>query len=206
MTFIYDIILNFTNNYYYDFYEWNKKDNLINVKKIPLIRVSKKTLNDFIKYKIKVDKELLKIIYDKSIYLKKDKNKYNYSTIFSNGEKSIGIVFNEDGIVMFKSALFFDEEDDANKLSLKQKEMHIKYKKYEKNYNKMLRSELEKKQIIIKELKMIYNNKEYDRLKYIYYEIFNKTSNEIDVIYKVLINNIDSNLNKYIDSFSNIKE
>lgn len=206
MTFIYDIILNFTNNYYYDFYEWNKKDNLINVKKIPLIRVSKKTLNDFIKYKIKVDKELLKIIYDKSIYLKKDKNKYNYSTIFSNGEKSIGIVFNEDGIVMFKSALFLDEEDDANKLSLKQKEMHIKYKKYEKNYNKMLRSELEKKQIIIKELKMIYNNKEYDRLKYIYYEIFNKTSNEIDVIYKVLINNIDSNLNKYIDSFSNIKE
>ena len=206
MTFIYDIILNFTNNYYYDFYEWNKKDNLINVKKIPLVRVSKKTLNDFIKYKIKVDKELLKIIYDKSIYLKKDKNKYNYSTIFSNGEKSIGIVFNEDGIVMFKSALFFDEEDDANKLSLKQKEMHIKYKKNEKNYNKMLRSELEKKQIIIKELKMIYNNKEYDRLKYIYYEIFNKTSNEIDVIYKLLINNIDSNLNKYIDSFSNIKE
>ena len=201
MTFIYDIILNFTNNYYYDFYEWNKKDNLINVKKIPLIRVSKKTLNDFIKYKIKVDKELLKIIYDKSIYLKKDKNKYNYSTIFSNGEKSIGIVFNEDGIVMFKSALFLDEEDESNKLALRQKEMHIKYKKYDKTINKELRIDLNKKYNIIKELKKINDNKEYDKLRYIYFEIFNKTSSEYEKMYKMLIKNIDIDIYKYIDLF-----
>ena len=34
MNFIYDIVLNF-NKDYYDFFEWNKKDSVINIKKIP---------------------------------------------------------------------------------------------------------------------------------------------------------------------------
>ena len=32
MNFIYDIVLNFNKNYY-NFFEWNKKDNIISVKK-----------------------------------------------------------------------------------------------------------------------------------------------------------------------------
>ena len=38
MNFIYDIVLNF-NKDYYDFFEWNKKDNIISIKKIPLFFV-----------------------------------------------------------------------------------------------------------------------------------------------------------------------
>ena len=93
MTYVYDIILNFTDNYYYDFYEWNVKDNIINVKKIPLFRVDKNTLNDFINYKIKVNKSLLKQIDNKSIMNKKYKDKYIYIALLSSGEKSIGLCF-----------------------------------------------------------------------------------------------------------------
>ena len=35
MNYIYDIVLNF-NKEYYNFFEWNKRDNIVNVKKIPL--------------------------------------------------------------------------------------------------------------------------------------------------------------------------
>ena len=38
MNYIYDIVLNF-NKEYYNFFEWNKRDNIVNVKKIPLIFV-----------------------------------------------------------------------------------------------------------------------------------------------------------------------
>ena len=201
MTFIYDIILNYTDNFYYEFYEWDKKDNLINVKKIPLIHISKSVLYDFINYKIKIDNTFLKKIYNKSIFLRKDKNKYDNSIIISSGEKSIGVCFNDDGSILYKSAMLLDEEDESNKLALKQKEIHIKYKKYEKTINKELRIDLNKKYNIIKELKKINDNKEYDKLRYIYFEIFNKTSNEYEKMYKLLINNIDSNIYKYIDLF-----
>ncbi len=205
MTFIYDILLNYTNNYYYDFYEWDKKDNIINVKKIPLFYVNNKIINDFINYKIKINKSFLKIINNKSIYLKKDKEKYNYSAIFSSGEKSIGIVFNDDGNIIFKSSMLLDEEDEANRIALKQKETCIKYKKYDFNNNIFLRCDIDKKNSIIKELKRIFLNKEYDRLKYIYYDIFNKTSNNIIYIYETLIKSIDNNICKYDDYFHNTK-
>lgn len=205
MTFIYDILLNYTNNYYYDFYEWDKKDNIINVKKIPLFYVNNKIINDFINYKIKINKSFLRIINNKSIYLKKDKEKYNYSAIFSSGEKSIGIVFNDDGNIIFKSSMLLDEEDEANRIALKQKETCIKYKKYDFNNNIFLRCDIDKKNSIIKELKRIFLNKEYDRLKYIYYDIFNKTSNNIIYIYETLIKSIDNNICKYDDYFHNAK-
>ena len=197
MTFIYDVLLNYTNNYYYDFYEWDKKDNIVNVKKIPLIRVNKNILCDFINYKIKVNKSFLHLLDNKSIYLKKDKDRYNYSVILSSGEKSIGIVFNDDGIIIYKSSMLLDEDEDACRLSLKQKEINIKYKKYDFNSNILLRCDINKKNNIIKELKRIIYNKEYDRLKYIYYEIFNKTSNDIDNMYNKLTNSIDNFIDKY---------
>ena len=62
MIYIYDVILNFTDNYYYEFYEWNKNDNLLNFKKIPIIYVNNKVLDDFIKNMIRINKTFLKKI------------------------------------------------------------------------------------------------------------------------------------------------
>ena len=44
MNYIYDIVLNF-NKEYYDFFQWNKKDSIINIKKIPLFIVNNDIFN-----------------------------------------------------------------------------------------------------------------------------------------------------------------
>ena len=196
MNYVYDIILNFSDSFFYDFYEWDVNDNIINLKKVPIIKVNKNTIYDFINYKIKIDKNFLSTINNKTIFLKKDKNKYNYICILSDGKKSIGICFYKNGFVLYKSAMLLDEEDEVNKMVVNQKEININYKKYEYNSNKILRCDIKRKKEIIKELNREYKNKEYDKLKYIYYEIYNKQSNDIESIYNTLINNINDYLNK----------
>ena len=73
MTYVYDIILNFHKNYY-NFFEWNSKDIIYHMKKIPLIRVSDKDLN-ILKYnEVKIDKEVLLNFKNKSIMYNNNKN------------------------------------------------------------------------------------------------------------------------------------
>ena len=61
MNYIYDIVLNFNKEYFY-FYEWNKKDNIINIKKIPLFVVDNNTFN-MMKYdKVVVDSSFIELI------------------------------------------------------------------------------------------------------------------------------------------------
>ena len=204
MNYIYDVILNFTDSIYYDFYEWNSSDNLINIRKIPVIRVNKNTLYDFINKRVKIDKDYLKKFENKSIFLRKDKNKYNYSLIISNGEKSIGLCFNKNGNVLYKSSMLIDEEDEVNKIVLNEKETVIKYKKYEDNRIKILRCDLQKKNNILKEIKKEYNNKEYDKLIYIFYEVYKIVPDNIELAFNKLLKEIDNNVYTINNLFNSI--
>lgn len=195
MIYIYDIVLNYTNNYYYDFYEWDVKDNLVNIKKIPLIKVDKLTIDDFINNKVKINKRFLNEIKDKSIFLKKDKNKYDYSVLLSDSIKGIGVCFDKNGNVKYISSMLLDEEDDANRRVLKEKEKKLDYIILGSYNNQILRCDIDKKNKIIKEIKNDYVNKKIDKLKYIYYEIYNELSNDIDVIYNRITNEIDDIIN-----------
>ena len=186
MNYIYDVVFNFTNNYYYDFFEWDKKDNLVNIKKTPLIRVDSKTFLDFIDYKIKVDKSFLSLIENKSMSFKKNEN-YKYLVVLSNKEKCIALVFRENGLILYKSAMLLDEEEEANQL-VSEEIFKIKYKKLEQYNNYFtLRGDIEKKKYMLKEVKKIYNNQEFDRLRYIYYDIFDTFSDNI-TMYKEILN------------------
>ena len=192
MNYIYDIILNLTNSYYYDFFEWEKNDNLVNIKKAPVIRVNIETLKDFINYKIKVDKKFLTLIENKSMTFKKQNN-YKYLVILSNIEKSIGIVFLENGTILYKSSMLLDEEVEANNIASK-KIYKINYQRLELNNNYLtLRCDLEKKKYMLNEIKKIYKNKEYERLKYIYYDIFDKVDDNV-TMYKKIIDYLNETL------------
>lgn len=197
MIYVYDIVVNFTDNFYYDFYEWDNKDNLINIKKIPLFRVSTNTIYDFINYKIKVNRELLSLIENKTIMFKKNRDKYIYSAVFSDTEKSIVLSFDNKGNVLYKSSMLLDEEEDTNTIVVNQKEVIIKYKRYSINNKKILRSDINNRNIIVKELKRIYENKEYDKLKYIYYELFEETLNDNKKIFNYLLKRVDEYINDY---------
>lgn len=185
MNYIYDIVLNLTDNYYYDFFEWEKIDNIVNIKKVPVIRINTETLSDFINYKVKVDKKFLSLIENKSMTFKKHNN-YKYLVILSNKDKSIGIVFLENGTILYKSSMLLDEEVEANNIA-SNKIYEINYQRLELNNNYLtLRCDLEKKKYMLNEIKKIYKNKEYERLKYIYYDIFDKVDDNVTMYKKIM--------------------
>lgn len=188
MTYIYDIVLNFTDvNKYYEVYEWEKEDHLVNIKKALILRVNNKILNDFIKYKIKVNKTFLEFIKDKSMCYKKDKIKY--LVILSSGEKSVGFTFDEMGNVLYKSSLLFDEEEIVNKMALKLEKENIIYTNYDNDYDLSLpRHFIEKNKYVNNELRNLYKLKKYEELRYIYYEIFDDIVEDNKLVYERLLN------------------
>ena len=78
MTYIYDILLNF-NEEYYDFFDWNKNDKILHIKKIPIYKISDKELIEILNNKIIFDKSFLEYICDKTeVFLKHEIKKLKY--------------------------------------------------------------------------------------------------------------------------------
>ena len=113
MIYIYDIVLNFQEQLY-DFYEWNKKDRLLNIKKIPIFRINTEKLLSIINDEVYLKEEILhKIAHETTIYMLSN-NEYKYLCLFSNTEETVAVMCNEEGLIIKKSSLLFDEEDEAN--------------------------------------------------------------------------------------------
>ena len=115
MPYVYDIILNFHKKYY-NFFEWNSKDIIYHMKKIPLIRVSDKDLNILKFNEITIYKELILNFKNKSIMYTTNKNN-NILLLISNKKESLGLMFNEEGILLKRSGLLFEESEDIEELS-----------------------------------------------------------------------------------------
>ena len=68
MNYAYDILLNFTDeDRFIEFYEWNDKDYIEHIKKIPMFYISEKDLMTFFKNNIKISKSFLMKIKNKTI-------------------------------------------------------------------------------------------------------------------------------------------
>ena len=59
MNYYYDIILNWSEKDFYNFYEWNDFDYLELIKKIPFIKIKHKSLIDIWSNNIKINSEFL---------------------------------------------------------------------------------------------------------------------------------------------------
>lgn len=64
----YDILVNYQ-KIAYEFYDWNKTDDVKHIKVIPTFKVSDKCLQDFYNYDLMVDRTFLDMIKDKQRYL-----------------------------------------------------------------------------------------------------------------------------------------
>ena len=200
MNYIYDILLNFIDDNYYEFYEWNNNDNFVNIKKTIVLRVTNDTIYDILNYKIKINKKILNMIKNKTSFYKKNNRKdLDNICIISNCEKSIALSIDETGIIKYKSALLLDEEIDANKIAEREEVTIIEYKKYKSQKKKsyIARSDLIKQEYLLKEIRKIYQNKNYKKLKYFYYELFDKEKDDYKSMYKELIDNLQDYKDKY---------
>ena len=196
MNYIYDITLNF-NKDLLNFYEWDSEDDVIFYLKIPVFKVEDKVLDDFINSTFIVDNSFLKKICNKTECYKKKNTKY--SALFTTSDKCIAISFNDKGESILKSNLSVDEEEDILEFSNIIKYSIIDYKikeKYPKKNVFVTREEKNTKNKILNSIKDIYNKKEYEKLRYIFYELYNEKINNDNLIYNKLINITKQNSNK----------
>ena len=189
---VYDLLLNFK-KIAYEFYEWNNDDEIINIKKIPIIKVNSKTLIDFLNYDLIIKDNLLDIIKDKTeIFTNKGVKKIEYACILFNNDTTIAIKFNSSGNIIGRSKLLFEESDDLILSGLNLEIQNIIYDIISKiEYNNLFtRKEYKIANAIIKYIENTYEKKNYDELKYIYLECFNYEENDCKKIYEKLINSI----------------
>lgn len=196
MRFIYDIVVNYENNFF-EFYEWEKEDNIINIKKMPLFLVNNETYK-IIKYEsVTINSAFVDKIRDKTFAY--NKIKIGPSCLITNGMEVIGILCNDKGEVIKKSSLLIDEEDEileeASDIDIYDIDI-IKRKKI--NRNNINRREAEKREFLINYINSENNN---SNLKYLYYDYFEKENEDISLIKKELINEIKHNWNKRLNSF-----
>lgn len=198
MNFIYDIVLNF-NRDYYDFFEWNKKDNIINIKKIPLFMVSNDTYKTMKYDNVTVGKSFVDCIKDKTYTY--NRQKIGPSCLVSNGKEAMGLLFNDKGDLIKRSSLLLDEEEEVLDEIYSDEIFDLEIVKVSKNKreeNSSNRVEKEKKDFLIK---YISKEKCDVNLKYLYYDYFEKDEDDSSLIKNTLINEIKNNWNKKFDKF-----
>lgn len=176
MTYIYDVLLNFTDDErIIEFFEWDDKDYPEHIKRIPLLRVSTKTLYDLLNKKVKVNNDLLDKIKGETSLYKKSTN-LDYATLFSDLNKVIALEFNESGEVISKSSLLLDEEEDLIEEAVDLREEPITYKILSKNSKDyfLTRQEVKKKRYLLKEMDNLYEENNIEKLNFLYEELFKK--------------------------------
>jgi len=196
MIYIYDILLNFTDtSKVYEFFEWNNKDDIEHIKKIALYKVSSKLMKDLLDFKVRVNSLFLKEIENECEIFKKNKvEKIEYASLFTDGKKTLAIEFSEDGKTLNRSHLLLDEEEEVLDLSYRLDTSDISYEiveKYEETTFCTRNEEIIKK-YLVKEIENSYQNRQMQKLNYIYQEFFNDKPTSIDVMYEKLVSSFSS--------------
>lgn len=173
MIYIYDILLNWSSDGVYEFFEWDVNDELEHVKKIPLQRVSSEILKVFFFEKVKVDTSFLTKIKKKTeCYFHNGVDIVSYATLFSDGKRCLALEFNEQGDVLYKSTLLLDEEEEVLEMTEELVITPITYEvlQKEKEITCLTRKEIADKNYLLKELAKI--EKEEEKINYLYEEYF----------------------------------
>jgi len=176
MTYIYDVTLNF-NEILYDFFEWNNTDNLIHVRKIPIIKVSSEDFKNIITYKIKINELLLNKIIDKTETYGKKVKKMT-SCLISDNENIIALKFNSEGISTDISSIIVEEELDILEIRIN----NSKTFEYEtispRKFLTTTRYDSTSKNYIEKEIRKLNIKKDKEKIKYLYLEYFGKYTDD----------------------------
>jgi len=198
MNYIYDILVNFNDKEIYEFFEWEKDDNIEHIRRIPIFKVKPEEFNDFKNSKIKVDQTFLNKIRNKTeMFCNTSIDYIEYCAIITDGMDLVVIEFDKEGEYILKSSMLLDEmEDTLDESDLLDVE-NIKYtvlNKENKIKRFVTRFECRIKSEIESEIEKLVKNKNYKKLKYLYYEWFNKKDNDMDSI----INNLSDITNEEI--------
>ena len=191
MNYIYDVTLNL-NKKLYEFYEWKEEDNPEFILKIPVYKVDLETFLDMKYNDVIISKKILDEIEDKTeSYSPNSIDIIRYACVFVCDESTIAIEFDSSGNNYMKSSILLDEENEILDMinNIKYKVFDYKVKKTFKKAKRLLtRNEENLQKNMIKKIDNIYKNKEYSKLKYIFFEIYNEKTDDINKVYDKLMN------------------
>lgn len=190
MEYIYDIVLNFQDKYY-DFYEWLPTDKIINVKRIPIYKIT--------------TKDYLEIKNNDTIIDRSTIPKQNKMFLLTSGFEIIGILLDNEGKVIKKSSLIFEESDDILDDLDDIIKINLKYtitKVNKPNYQS--RSNLDKIKYINNYLNNLDKEKDKYLLKYLYFDLYNIDEDNIELIYNKLIDLSKTNTSKLYSSIKRV--
>ena len=200
MIFIYDIILNWFKDTVYDFFEWESKDKIEHIKRIPLFKVKKNIINDIIYNDIKIDCEFNNKIFNMTeMYLSNRVTKVPYAFLITDGITILALKTDKFGNVKYKSKLLIDEEEEILCISSKLNIVDFNFtSKGKKSNNQFLtRNEINIRNYLLNELQRIYQTNDYNKLKYIYTEYTdNEESSDITYMYNLLVNSLKNEVNE----------
>ncbi|MBR1413934.1 MAG: DUF3603 family protein [Bacilli bacterium] len=207
MNFYYDVLLNFCEDNIYDFYEWESNDPFDNVKKIPIFKVDNELIKDLLEYHLQVDSEFLKQIKNKTILDRALNKTIAYACILTDSKNSLAIELDSKGKVLCVSKLLIEDENNINEISYTLKHTNIKYELLSKrSINNELRQLKRIRKLISLELKTIVKEKNYTKLKYLYFEWFDITNNSIDKMLEDMNNDLIIISDKHFKIYEIIKE
>lgn len=208
MSYVYDIVLNF-NNDYYEFYEWKNIDSIYHIKRINLVMVDSKTYNDIYDNVVVFNKEFLLSIDNKCEYYTNRKIEViPYAFLLTDSYRVMGVILNKLGKPIKYSSLLLEDEEEILDLCKKLGTIKLDYKIIKKKDKSEFLTRNEKSIIkfISKDLLSDYKKRNINKLKYLYYEYFNKTSDNIDLIYEELSKELLKTINeKHYELYNLIK-
>ena len=192
MNYYYDLCL-FFNNYPYKFYEWELSDDITEIKKIPLYRVSENTLINIFKYNGSVDNSFLNKIKNRTTYKENGKIKtVMYAAIFTDTKFSLAVMFNENGDIIKRSNILLEDDLNIIEIACSLKKEKVFFSKQEKALvNNVLRQEEKMKQFIRNEIKKAKEDN-YNKLVYYYMEWFKEYNYDIKTIYKKMLDKLEN--------------
>lgn len=183
MNYIYDILVNF-NEEMYDFFDWNESDNIEHIRKIPLFRVDARDFSNIKHNIVKFGKDFLDKIQNKTeVFNSRKVKNIEYAFLLTNGVEVIGYKI-EDGKNKYVTSLLIDEDVEVIEVCERLEESVIDYdiQKIKKVSLFSTRHDKHIIQYIKNEIKLL--SKNHDKLKYLYYECFDKKENNINNIIK----------------------
>lgn len=193
MNYIYDIVVNF-NTYAFDFYDWNIEDKITHIRKIPIYKVKTSILSQIIEYDVKFNPSFLETIKNQTeVFTNKSVKIVPYSCLLCDGINVIAIKIDKNHT--YKSRLQLDEEEEVLDVCERINEQVISFEK--KRRNSLDNFTTRKQMNIIKQInKMLYKtytSKDYETLKYVYYECFNEKIDDVGYIMKKITTQIQNN-------------
>ena len=173
MDYVYDIVLNFQNKYY-DFYEWQKNDKIINIKRLPIYKIT--------------NKDYLNLKYNDVTIDVNSLPKPSKMFLVTSGLEVMGLIIDNKGNIIKRSSLIFEESDDILNDRDLIKQINLKYHINHIHKTRLMsRINQTKKQYINNCFQNLDKQKDEYFLKYLYYDIYNLELDDIDKIYDDLI-------------------